>query len=225
MVPPEAGTSIFRKQLDAQAAGEKLTGPALGAVPSELFVTERLHLKALPAWIPEVYRLHQRTVDVEGYVSVNSIRYSAPVAWIGRRVEIRETRDSLVIELDARHIVTHDRALTPLSQRITLAEHRAPRGEGVKRNDPHPEEQALIDTAPEIAPYISALKQKGRKVVALALRQLLRLLREYPREPFLAAVAEAARYGLYDLDRLERMILRRVARDYFLLTEEPEGND
>jgi len=195
------------------------------AVPRELFVTERLHLKPLPAWTPEVYRLHQRTVDVEGYVSVNSIRYSVPVAWIGRRVEIRETRDKLVIELDARHIVTHDRALTPLSQRITLAEHKIPRGEGVKRSDPHPEEAALIDTAPEIAPYITALKQKGRKVVALALRQLLRLLREYPREPFLAAVAEAARYGLYDLDRLERMILRRVARDYFLLTEEPEGND
>ena len=34
-----------------------------------------------------------------------------------------------------------------------------------------------------------------------------------------AAVAEAARYGLYDLDRLERMILRRIARDYFLLKE------
>ena len=36
---------------------------------------------------------------------------------------------------------------------------------------------------------------------------------------FLAAVREAAQYGLYDLDRLERMILRRVARDYFLLLE------
>jgi len=62
--------------------------------------------------------------------------------------------------------------------------------------------------------------------VALALRHLLRLLKEYPREPFLAAVGEAARYGLYDLDRLERMILRRVARDYFLLQEtETEGDD
>ena len=66
---------------------------------------------------------------------------------------------------------------------------------------------------------MAALKQKSRKVVALALRQLLRLLREYPREPFLAAVREAARYGLYDLDRLKRMILRRVARDYFLLLD------
>jgi transposase len=196
------------------------------AVPRELYAIERMHLKALPAWIPEPYRLHARTVDVEGYVSVNSIRYSAPAVWIGRRVEVRETRDKIEIELDARHQVTHARALTGENQRITLAEHRPPRGEGIKRSDPHPEEQAILQAVPEIAEYVAELKQKGRKVVALALRQLLRLLREYPREPFLAAVREAGRYGLYDLDRLERMILRRVARDYFLLGEtEPEGHD
>jgi predicted transcriptional regulator len=72
------------------------------AVPRELFAIERTHLKPLPAWIPEVYRLHQRTVDVEGYISVHSIRYSVPVSWIGRRVEVRETRDKIEIELDAR---------------------------------------------------------------------------------------------------------------------------
>ena len=51
----------------------------------------------------------------------------------------------------------------------------------------------------------------------------LRKVREYPREPLVAAVAEAERYGLYDLDRVERMILRRVARDYFLLNNDPES--
>jgi hypothetical protein len=62
-----------------------------------------------------------------------------------------------------------------------------------------------------------------RKVTGLALQQLLRMVREYPPTPLLAAVEEAAHYGLYDLDRLERMILRRVARDYFLL-DESKGN-
>jgi hypothetical protein len=33
------------------------------AVPRELFAVERLHLKPLPAAIPEVCRLHQRLVD------------------------------------------------------------------------------------------------------------------------------------------------------------------
>jgi hypothetical protein len=196
------------------------------AVPRELYAVERLHLKPLPVWIPEVYRLHQRTVDIEGYVSVHSIRYSVPASWIGRRVEVRETKKKIEIELDPRHIVTHTRSLGPDHQRITLAEHKPPRGEGLKRSDPHPEEQALIQSAPEIAGYVTALKQKGRKGVGLALRQLLRLLKEYPREPFLSAVREAAQYGLYDLDRLERMILRRIARDYFLLDDkDPHSHD
>lgn len=193
------------------------------AIPRELFAVERARLKPLPAWIPEVYRMHPRTVDTEGYVSVNSIRYSVPVAWIGRRVEARETRDKIVIDLDARHSVTHVRAVTPLERRVTLAEHRPPRGEGVKRGDPHPEELAILLAAPELAAYVAALKEKGRKVAGLALRQLLRLLREYPREPLLAAAREAFHYGLYDLDRVERMILRRVARDYFRL-EDPDDD-
>jgi hypothetical protein len=187
------------------------------AIPRELFAVERTRLKPLPVWIPEVYRLHERIVDVEGYVSVNSIRYSVPVSWIGRNVEVRETRNGIEIQLDARSIVRHARTVASEQQRVTLPEHRPPRGQGLRRPQRYPEELAIVQAIPEMGEYVAALKQKGRKVVALALRQLLRLVRDYPREPLLAAVREAAQYGLYDLDRLERMILRRVARDYFLL--------
>ena len=45
------------------------------------------------------------------------------------------------------------------------------------------------------------------------------MVREYPRQAVLSAIEEAARYGLYDPLRLERMILRRVARDFFLLDD------
>jgi len=189
------------------------------AVPRELFAVERLQLKPLPVWIPEVYRLHQRLVDIEGYVALHSNRYSVPVEWIGRRVEVRETKDKLEIQLDARHLVTHGRLAEAEYQRVTLAEHRPPRGQRVPRPDPHPEENAILTSLPELADYVAGLKQHSRKIVTLSLRQLLRLVREYPREPLLGAVWEAARYGLYDLDRLERMILRRVAREYFLLHE------
>src|SRR5271165_6159113 len=194
------------------------------AVPRELFAVERQHLKPLPVWIPEVYRLHARTVDVEGYVSVNSIRYSAPAAWIGRKVEVRETRDKIEIQLDARRLVTHRRIAEAEHQRVMLAEHRPPRGQRDARPDPHPEEKAIVTAAPELADYVAGLKQRSRKVVTLALRQLLRMVREYPREPLLGAVREAGRYGLYDLDRLERMILRRVTREYFLLGGESDDD-
>ncbi len=197
----------------------------LRAVPRELFAVERLHLKPLPIWIPEVYRLHQRLVDIEGYVALHTNRYSVPLDWIGRRVEVRETQDKIEIQLDARHLVSHRRLAEAEHQRILLAEHRPPRGQGLPRPDPHPEEKAILAAVPEMAEYVAALKQRGRKVLTLVLRQLWRLVREYPREPLLAAVQEAARYGLYDLDRLERMILRRVAREYFLLKDGKESDD
>jgi transposase len=189
------------------------------AVPRELFAVERLQLKPLPAWIPEVYRLHQRLVDVEGYIALHTNRYSVPVDWIGRRVEVRETKEKIEIQLDVRRLVTHRRIAEAEHQRMTLAEHRPPRGQRLPRPDPHPEEKAIVTAAPELADYVAGLKQRSRKMITLALRQLLRLVREYPREPLLGAVREAARYGLYDLDRLERMILRRVTREYFLLDE------
>jgi hypothetical protein len=191
----------------------------LRAVPRELFVVERQHLRPLPTWIPEVYRLHERMVDVEGYVALHSNRYSVPIGWIGRRVEVRETKDKVEIQLDARHLVTHERIAEAEHQRILLAEHRPPRSQSSPRPHPHPEEQLIVQAVPEIADYVVALKQHSRKLVVLALRQLLRLVRDYPREPLLAAVHEAAHYRLYDLDRVERMILRLVARDYFLLKD------
>jgi hypothetical protein len=195
------------------------------AVPRELYAVERLHLKPLPAWIPEVYRLHHRLVDIEGYIALHSNRYSVPVDWIGRGVEVRETKNQIEIQLDARRLVTHRRIAEAGHQRVTLAEHRPPRGQRAPRPDPHPEENAILTAAPELADYVAGLKQRSRKVITLALRQLLRFVREYPREPLLGAVREAARYGLYDLDRLERMILRRVTREYFLLDTGAEEDD
>src|SRR6202008_4307447 len=107
----------------------------------------------------------------------HSNRYSVPVAWVGRPVEVRETRDKIEIQRDAHNTVTHERVPDQQFQRITLAAHRPPRGQGLKRNALHPEEQAILQAAPEIAVYVAALKQHIPKLLVLALRQLLRLVR------------------------------------------------
>jgi len=73
-------------------------------VPRELFAVEQQHLRPLPVWVPEVYRLHERMVDVEGYVTVNTNRYSVPVDWIGRRVEVRETSSKIEIQPEQSNI-------------------------------------------------------------------------------------------------------------------------
>ena len=118
------------------------------AVPRELFAVERLQLKPLPAWIPEVYRLHQRMVDVEGYVALHTNRYSVPLEWIGRRVEVRETKDKIEIQLDARKLVTHGRIAEAEHQRVMLAEHRPPRGQGMRDPIPIPKRRPSSRRSP-----------------------------------------------------------------------------
>ncbi len=45
--------------------------------------------------------------------------------------------------------------------------------------------------------------------------------RTYPSEPFLAALSQALTYGLYDLTRLESLILKQVRGAFFQL---PQGD-
>ncbi|MDP2787721.1 MAG: hypothetical protein Q8O79_06565 [Pseudomonadota bacterium] len=42
----------------------------------------------------------------------------------------------------------------------------------------------------------------------------------YPADAFLAAIHQAAHYGLYDLGRLEKLILQHVAGNFFALGDE-----
>jgi transposase len=191
----------------------------LRASPCELFATERPQLQPLPLWVPQVYQLHHRLVDTEGYVSVNTNRYSVPPHLIGRRVEVRETAQRIEIYEGPRRVAEHRRRIDPIGQRHTLPEHRPPRGQGRKRHEPLPEERRLLETAPEIRDYVTALKRRGPGRGTLALRRLLQMVREYPRAPLLRAIRTAADYGLYDLERVERMVLREIAGEYFVLND------
>ena len=51
------------------------------------------------------------------------------------------------------------------------------------------------------------------------------MVREYPREPLCQAVQRAHHYGLYDLDRVEALLLRFIAEEYFQLDPDGENND
>jgi len=187
----------------------------LHASPRELFAVEQPRLVPLPIWAPDIYLLHHRIVDVEGYVSINAFHYSAPWQLIGRQVEVRETKTEIQVFDGPRLVGTHKKTQGLGQSRVTLPEHRPPRGQGRPPSVSVTEERKLIETAPEIASYVAALKQHAAGRGTVALRRLQRLLREYPRQPVLEAVRAAETYGLFDLERLERMVLRGIARDFF----------
>lgn len=191
----------------------------LKASPRELWTTERAHLKPLPEWTPPIYRLHQRLVDMAGYVSVASNRYSVPEEFLGQQVEVRESKDRMEIYRGPRLIASHRRVLEPTGCKYSLPEHHRPRGQGLKPkpSDPAPEEKRLREEIPEIVPYLEALKKHHAGRATLALRRLLRLVEDYPRTPLLEVLASATEYGLFDLERVESLILRKLSREYFRL--------
>ena len=196
----------------------------LHASPRELFAAERAHLRPLPLFVPEVYALHHRLVDVEGYLNVHSHRYSVPYALIGRQLEVRETKDRIDVYHGPRLVASHATVRSRTFTRVTVPEHRPPRG-ARPATQPSPEEQALAQADPPVPAYAAVLKQRSAGRGTLALRRLLALYREYPRAPLLQAVTLAAQYGLFDLDRVERLTLRVITKDYFLLSTDDEESD
>jgi transposase len=196
----------------------------LHASPRELFQGERLRLRPLPLHVPEVYRLHQRVVDTEGYVNVWRNRYSVPWQLIGRSVEVRETLRAVEIFDGPRLVAGHRRGIDGGDERMTDPSHRPPRGQG-----PGPfaqrvlgaEQRRLMGRVPEAEAYVALLRQR-RRGSPRELRWLSRMASEYPAEALRAALVEALRYGMADLERLERMVLRRVGSDFFII---PRRND
>lgn len=189
----------------------------LRASRRDLFATERLAMKRLPDFVPEVYALHQRIVDAEGYVSIRRQRYSVPYKLIGRQMEVRQSKDRIDVFDGPRLVATHRRLNDTVLRQQTNPEHRPPRGEGRAKRGPPPEQKELCLVEPALDTYAVAFVKHAPRRGVRGLKRLLRMVREYPRQPLLEAVSEAERFGLYDLDRLERMILRRIGRDYFSL--------
>ena len=190
----------------------------LHASRRELFAAERPALKPLPIWVPEVYMLHNRIVNLEGYVHVQSNRYSVPYQLIGRRVEVREQADRIEVYDGPRLVATHARVAEPCLARVTNPGHRPPRGKGRATKGPCAEEQELLLAQPKLASYVQRIKKHQGGRCVRAMQRLLRMVRDYPQAPLLSAVSRAEQYGLFDLDRLERLILKQIATDYFVLS-------
>jgi transposase len=197
----------------------------LKASPRELFAVERSYLKPLPVWAPPVYLLHHRLVDVQGLVSVDGNRYSVPDEFIGLSVEVRQTKDTIEIYRGPRLISKHKRVVEPTGRKYRLPEHRYPRSQGPKRCNSSLEEKLLLAKIPEIEPYLQALKMRSRGRTTVQLRRLLKMVDDYPRQALLDSIQSASQYGLYDLERVETMILRKLAREYFQIKPQRENDD
>jgi len=198
------------------------------AKPIELFQAEREHLKPLPIHVPEVYNLEQRIVDIEGYVSLNANRYSAPADLIGRTVQVRESKERVRIFHGHKLVCEHDRLEDGARARNTLAEHRL---RGLWRDKrrgalpPLPEESVLSNAGAPFEAFIRKLKTQSNKRHATTIRKLYRMFLDYPTPVLMKTVERALAYGLTDLDRIERMVLKTVAHEFFRLPELDDSDE
>ncbi len=187
----------------------------LHASRRELFAKEQARLKPLPLWRPQVYRLFDRMVDLEGYVHVHAYRYEIPARLIGRRVEVRETKSQLLFFEGPRLIATHKRRHQG-PNRVRLPESERAERKQRRRQQAALEERELCALLPEFEAYIVELRKRaprGRSVARL--RTLRRMLRDYPRAALDQALRDASHYGLFELCRVESMVLKNVQRDFF----------
>jgi len=197
----------------------------LHAKPVELFAAEQPLLKPLPAYVPEVYELHSRHVDVYGFVSLHTNRYSVPPELLGRQVEVRETCARVRIFDGHRLVADHEKQEPGAERWVVLPEHQRAAGRRGHDAPPSPHEQHLRSAGPEFDALVEALKKRYGGQAIRAVRQLHVLWRDYPDAPLRAAIAVALRYGLTDLKRIERLVLRQIAGDFFRLPTEPEEDD
>jgi len=159
----------------------------------------------------------ERVVDLYGFVSVDTNRYSTPERLVGRAVTVYKHYASIEIHYKRALVASHPRLVGVRDARNTLPGHhtipkRTPR-------QPSLQAQLLCGQAPVLDAYVKALIQHLNGRGTRALNRLLQIQRTYPAQPFLAALEQALKYGLFDLTRLDTLVLRHVAGDFFALDD------
>ena len=185
----------------------------LGMSPEAAYLIEKPHLQTLPGALPPVYDVLERVVDLHGYVSIDTNRYSVPERFVGLSVTVYKYPADIRICRRGSEIATHPRLIGQRDARHTLPEHH-PTPARASRT-PALEEKLLRGDHESLARYAAALKQRTHGGGLRALRRLLEMKRTYPAGPFLAAVEQALHFGMFDLARLETLVLRQVAGDFF----------
>jgi transposase len=195
----------------------------VGFRPSEMHAAERPLLKRLPLYIPEVYDLHQRMVDLESFVHLHRNRYEVPPALIGRRVEVRESHDRVRIFCGPKEVAVHARLEPGLDKRSLLPE-RPERRRARRHQECLREEVELQAAGAEFGELLGRLHAAHGRAIR-HVRTLHRLYLDYPTEALRQAIVHALGYGLTDLGRLEKLLLKQIAGDYFRLTPPRDEDD
>ena len=190
---------------------------SLGMSPETAYVMEKPHMLRLPAVLPPVYQSEERIVDVGGYINLDTNRYSVPERLIGKQVMVHKHLLRVVVYFENKVVADHERIIGQRGKTRTDKSHHQPLHRRQRSAIACDEEKQLRGINDALDRFLDGLKQRSPGRGVTRLRKLLHLRRTYPEQSFMAAVTQALQYGMYDLNRLEQMILDSAAGDIFQL--------
>lgn len=188
---------------------------SLGMSPEVAYIQEKPYLTSLPKVSPPVYAHYHRIVDSQGFINLDTNRYSVPEKFIGKTLDVYKHIVYVRIYHKNNKVAEHNRCIDKRYARVIIESHHPTLYQHKASQAIIEAEQALKGKFNVLDEYLTVLKQhvKGR-----GLRQLNRLVhfkRTYPSQAFMKAIEQAHTYKLYDLNRLEDLIIKCVAGDFF----------
>lgn len=185
--------------------------------PEAAFIQEKPALIALPLTLPPIYQTTQRQVDTQGFINLDTHRYSVPESHIGRTLDVYKYLNKIDMYYQHRLVATHPRLLGQREQRSIIKGHHPTLWRIAKRKACSEAENQLRNHHPVLDEYIAALKSHVRGRGQSVFKQLLYFKQLYPLKAFMQAIEQAHRYRLYNLQRLEKLILKCVSGEFFNL--------
>ena len=154
--------------------------------------------------------------------NLDNNRYSVPEKFIGKQLDVYKYLDQVRIDYEHREVA---HSSTALRKRYGVSRikghhtkfHYQPKPSCMKQT-----EKTLRQCHEVLDAYISELKKHVRGHGIRKLNRLLALKHTYPFDAFIGAIQQAQHYGLYDLNRVEELIIKWVAGNYFNLTSEED---
>ena len=192
----------------------------LGMSPEQAYLQEKSALIALPDYRPPIYKLETRIVDTEAYIHIETNHYPVSEKFIGKTVDVYRYKDRIEINFNGTIIATHTLLIGVRHKRAPSDGYHLPLHKKRTRGEISDAENLLRNQNDILDKYISELKKHVRGRGTRTLQQLLNLKRTYPKDAFALAIKQAAHYRLYDMRRLEKIILSFVSNEFFNLGEE-----
>ena len=192
----------------------------LGMSPDMAYIKEKPYLNVLPEVLPPIYEHSQRLVDSKGFINLDTNRYSVPEKLIGKKLDVYKYFDTVQIHYRYQEVATHSRLAGKRYGESRIDSHHTKIHYEHANKVLKETEHALRTCHESINLYVTSLKKHVRGDGIRKLNRLLAFKHTYPLDAFVAAIDQAQRYGLYDLNRLEDLILKYVAGNYFNLNHE-----